>query len=109
MLRNASFAMKVQDALKQVPFHIDEHQAIVTYLYAFYEDGNAPDLSNFLNFIQDQHLKNIVAEIGMMTISEEISDKEFKDYIKQISNYHYKLKIEKKIEEGKKAERKKIL
>lgn len=107
MLRNASFAMKVQDALKQVPFHIDEHQAIVTYLYAFYEDGNAPDLSNFLNFIQDQHLKNIVAEIGMMTISEEISDKEFKDYIKQISNYHYKLKIEKKIEEGKKAEREK--
>lgn len=107
MLRNASFAMKVQDTLKQVPFHIDEHQAIVTYLYAFYEDGNAPDLSNFLNFIQDQHLKNIVAEIGMMTISEEISDKEFKDYIKQISNYHYKLKIEKKIEEGKKAEREK--
>ena len=57
MLRNVSLCYKVQDGLNTSPFHIDEHQAIVTYLYAFYEDGNAPDLSDFLNFIQDQHLK----------------------------------------------------
>lgn len=107
MLKSLSFSMKVQDALQSIPFHIDEHQAIVTYLYAYYEEGNLPDLSNFLNFIQDIHLKNIVAEIGMMSIADEISEKEFQDYIKQISKYHHELKLKEKIEEGKKAEREK--
>ena len=41
-------AYKVQDAL-QGTFNIEEHQAIITYLYGFYEEGNEPDLSAFLS------------------------------------------------------------
>ena len=48
----------------------------------FMKKGNEPDLSDFLNFIKDNHLKKIVAEIGMLSVNDEISDKELQDYLK---------------------------
>ena len=105
MLKSIPFTIKVQDALQEHSFHNDNHQAIVTYLYAFYEEGNDPDLSQFLDFLPDPHLRNIVAEIGMLPINEEISDKEFHDYIKQVKNYYIQRQIFDKEEEGKRAER----
>lgn len=85
--------------------NIDEHQAIITYLFAYYEKGHDPDPSAFLNYLQDNKLKRVVADIEMMPLNEEISDQELSDYIKQVLNYQKMLKIKEKMAEQKQAER----
>jgi DNA primase len=105
MLKSDEVAYKVQDLLQGNTLNIDEHQAIYTYLLGFYEEGNRPDPSLFLNFIQDNRLRRIVTEIEMMQVSEEITPKELSDYIKQVLNYQKLLKIKEKEAEEKEAER----
>ncbi|PLR93832.1 DNA primase [Bacillus sp. T33-2] len=105
MMRDTDFAYKVQDMLQGNTFNIDEHQAIITYLFGFYEKGHQPDSSAFLNYLEDNKLKRVVAEIEMMSINEEVSDQELADYIKQVLNYQKLLKIKEKESEQKQAER----
>jgi DNA primase len=107
MLKDSDIAYKVQDLLNGTPFNIDEHQAIITYLYGYYEKGFQPNSSDFLTYIRDEKLRRIVADIGMMSISEELSDQELSDYIKQVLNYQKMLKIKEKELEEKEAERQK--
>lgn len=105
MMRDADVAYKVQDMLAGSTFNIDEHQAIITYLFAYYEKGHDPDPGAFLNYLQDNKLKRVVADIEMMALNEEISDQELSDYIKQVLNYQKMLKIKEKMAEQKQAER----
>lgn len=105
MLRNRDVAFKVQDLLKGNTFNIDEHQAIITYLFGFYEEHLNPDSSEFLNYIQDAKLRRIVADIEMMSINEELTDQELTDYLKQVLNHQKWLKIKEKEAEEKEAER----
>ncbi|MBT2685727.1 DNA primase [Bacillus sp. ISL-37] len=105
MMRDADVAYKVQEMLAGSTLNIDEHQAIITYLFAYYEKGHEPDPSAFLNYLQDNKLKRVVADIEMMPLNEEISDQELSDYIKQVLNYQKMLKIKEKMAEQKQAER----
>jgi DNA primase len=105
MLKSRDVAYKIQDLLHGNTFNIDEHQAIITYLLGFYEDHLNPDPSAFLNYIQDDKLRRIVANIEMMPINEELSDQELNDYMKQVLNYQKRLKIKEKELEEKEAER----
>ncbi|MCM3663974.1 DNA primase [Mesobacillus subterraneus] len=105
MMRNADIAYKVQEMLEGNTLNIDEHQAIITYLFAYYEKGHDPDPSAFLNYLQDNKLKRVVADIEMMPLNEELSDQELSDYIKQVLNYQKMLKIKEKMAEQKQAER----
>ena len=105
MMRNADITYKVQEMLQGNSLNIDEHQAIITYLFAYYEKGHEPDPSAFLNYLQDNKLKRVVADIEMMSLNEEISDQELSDYIKQVLNYQKMLKIKEKLAEQKQAER----
>jgi DNA primase len=105
MLKSSEVAFKVQELLQGNTFNIDEHQAIFTYLLGFYEEGNPPDASLFLNFLQDDRLRRIVTEIEMMLINEELSEKELSDYLKQVCNYQKMLKIKEKEAERLEAER----
>lgn len=105
MMRDADVTYKVQEMLAGSMMNIDEHQAIITYLFAYYEKGHNPDPSAFLNYLQDNKLKRVVADIEMMPLNEEISDQELSDYIKQVLNYQKMLKIKEKMAEQKQAER----
>ncbi|KAB2338549.1 DNA primase [Cytobacillus depressus] len=105
MLQNHDLAFKVQDMLQGNTFNVDEHQAIITYLLGFYENGHPPNPSAFIDFIDDEKLKRIVADIEMMNINDELSEQELKDYIKQVFNYQKMLKIKEKLLEQKEAER----
>ncbi|WHX39346.1 DNA primase [Mesobacillus sp. AQ2] len=105
MMRDADVTYKVQGMLAGSMMNIDEHQAIITYLFAYYEKGHDPDPSAFLNYLQDNKLKRVVADIEMMPLNEEISDQELSDYIKQVLNYQKMLKIKEKMAEQKQAER----
>lgn len=100
MLKSRDMTFKIQQLLGQTAFHVDEHQAIITYLYAFYEDGHEPDTSFFLTYLPDPNLRRIVSEIEMMSVNEEVTDKELTDCINQVLKYEKLLKIkEKQVEE----------
>ncbi len=87
MLKSRDTTFKIQQLLGQTVFHVDEHQAIITYLYAFYEDGHEPDTSFFLTYLPDPNLRRIVSEIEMMSVNEEVTDKELTDCINQVLKY----------------------
>ncbi|MFJ8067760.1 DNA primase [Peribacillus sp. NPDC096447] len=100
MLKSRDTTFKIQQLLGQTVFHVDEHQAIITYLYAFYEDGHEPDTSFFLTYLPDPNLRRIVSEIEMMSVNEEVTDKELTDCINQVLKYEKLLMIkEKQVEE----------
>jgi DNA primase len=107
MIRNSDIAYKVQDLLQGQTLNVDEHQAIFTYLIGYYEDGNLPDPSSFLNYISDEQLKRIIVEIEMMSINNEISPQELNDYLKQVFNFPKMLKIKEKNTEKIEAEKQK--
>jgi DNA primase len=106
MLRSRDIAFTVQQAV-QGNFNIEEHRAIVTYLYAFYEEGNEPDVSAFVQRLSDQRLKKLVTELSMILINEDVSSQELNDYIKHVLNYPKWLKLKEKENEKNEAERQK--
>ncbi|WP_163970024.1 DNA primase [Oceanobacillus halotolerans] len=83
LLQDSSIVDKVQEEIG-ASFNIDEHKIIVTHLYAFYEEGNPPDVSLFIEWLTDTHIKQVVAEIAMTSLQEDINDKELNDYIRLI-------------------------
>ena len=107
MLKSRDVTYKVQELMQGNTFNIDEHQAIITYLYGFYEEDHEPDSSSFLTYIRDENLRRIVADIEMMSVNEEITDQELTDYINQVLKYQKMLKIKEKEAELKEAERQK--
>lgn len=104
MLRSKDVSERVLNTI-QGEFNIEEHRAIITYLYAFYEEGNEPDTSAFMNRLPDEKLHRIVSDIAMLSISEEMSEAELSDYIKQVLNYQKLLMIKEKEVEKNDAER----
>ena len=42
----------------------------------FYESEHIPDLNRFLSYVEDEKLRRIIVEIGMIAIHDEISDQE---------------------------------
>jgi DNA primase len=107
MLRNMDITYKIKDLLNGTTFNVDDHQAIFTYLLGYYEEGNLPDSSSFLNYLKDDKLKRIVAEIDMMSIANEITASELNDYLKQVFNYPKMLMIKEKKAEKREAEKQK--
>src|SRR5699024_335110 len=80
MLQNTAVAETVRQELG-ADFRVEDHKIIVTYLYAFYEEGNEPDVSKFIESIVDQHIKQLITEVVMFPEMEEISDEVLRDYI----------------------------
>ena len=107
MLRSMDVTFKVQEMLEGNTLNIDEHQAIITYLYGFYESDHIPDLNSFIHYVDDENLRRIIVEIEMMQINDEISEQELMDYINQVLNYKKRLKIKEKEDELKEAGRQK--
>lgn len=104
MLKDTDVAIRVQESLGG-SFNIEEHSAVAAYLYAFYEEGNLPNVGLFLQRIEDNKLKRIASELAMLTVNEHLSDKEMSDYIRQITNYPRWLEIQGKEKLKKEAER----
>ncbi|WP_316571993.1 DNA primase [Neobacillus sp. YIM B06451] len=96
MLRDRENAYKIQEMLKGKTFNHDEHQAIITYLFGYYEEKEQFDLGEFLNYIKDEKLRRMVADIEMMTLNEELGEQELNDYIHQVLKYQKLLKIKEK-------------
>ena len=107
MMKNPDICFKVQDLLGGNSFNLDEHQAIITYLFGYYEEGNEADSSGFIQFLPDNRLRRVVSEIGMMSVSEECSEQELIDYVNQVLKHQKMLTIKEKQLAQKEAERQK--
>ncbi|ASK63166.1 DNA primase [Virgibacillus phasianinus] len=83
MLKDRAITDKVQEEIGAA-FNIDAHKIIATHLYAFYEEDHPADVSNFIEKLTDQDIKNLVIEIAMIHTDENISDKEINDYLRII-------------------------
>ena len=105
MLRDDQLAYRINEMLQGSTFHFDEHQAVFTYLLGYYEDGNEPSASSFLNYLSDEKLRRVVTNIEMMPLNAEISEGELEDYVKQVLKQHKMLKIKEKENDQKAAER----
>lgn len=103
MMKDVNIASTVQREIGG-NFNIDEYQTIVAYLYSYYGEGHEPNLSQFIQKLDDEKLARIATEIAMMTTSEELSEQELNDYIKQIKNYPKLIEISEKEKERKEAE-----
>ncbi len=105
MLKDPNIAYKVQEWLAGTNLNIDEHQAIITYLLGYYEEGLPPSASAFIGYLPDERLRRIVTDIEMMSISEESTDQELADYVNQVLKHQKMLRIKEKELERKEAER----
>ncbi|MDT2045432.1 DNA primase [Priestia flexa] len=106
MLKDRDIAFRIQDML-QAQFNIEEHRALVTYLYGYYEEGYSPNPSNFIERIPDSNLTGLASELAMMSINEELSEQALHDYIQQVLNYEKKSIIKDKEQQRQEAERQK--
>ncbi|MGM9987886.1 MAG: DNA primase [Bacillaceae bacterium] len=104
MLQSKEVTEKVQKNTQNF-FNIDEHTEIIVHLYAYYEDGNEPDVSQFLSFLPTERLKSIVTEIAYLDINKEISDAELNDYFHQMHKRQIVLQIEQLKEQVRAAEK----
>ncbi|SHF68494.1 DNA primase [Ornithinibacillus halophilus] len=84
MLQDRTITDRVQEKLG-IGFNLEEHQVIATHLYAYYEEGNPPDISLFVEKLTDPKYKQLVTEIAMLPLNSEVSDKEINDYLKMIT------------------------
>jgi len=92
MLRNEDIAYQIKEQIG-CSFNIDVHNAIALFVYAFYEEGNSPNVGSLLQRIGDEQIKSIVSELAMLEININISEEELSDYIKQVLNHPKWLKI----------------
>ncbi|MBO9129608.1 DNA primase [Bacillus sp. 165] len=106
MLQDRDVARKVQEVLQSF-FHIEKHSEIIVHLHAYYEEGNEPDVSKFLDWLPNDELRSKVTDIANILISPHLSDKEFQDYIRAIQNRSKELEIKEKEHEMKAAEHRK--
>lgn len=104
MLKNSSIAEKVQNELGST-FSLTNHQVLVTYLYAYYEENHEPDVSRFIEYLPESDLKNLAAQIAMLAVSENVSDREINDYINAVKGEHLNKEIHLLEKEQKEAER----
>ncbi|WP_163539606.1 DNA primase [Gracilibacillus sp. YIM 98692] len=101
MLQNEHIAERVKDEIGS-KFNVEQHQVIVTLLYGFYEEGNYPDPSHFLSFIDDPEIQKLVVELSMLDSNWEITEKEMDDYIRLILAEQTDYAVIKKLEQEQK-------
>src|SRR5699024_998908 len=65
-------------------FTIDDHKIIVTTLYAFYEEGQTPNVGLFLQRNKDERIRSLTAEIAMVPSVLMDHEEGLMDYISVI-------------------------
>lgn len=103
MLQNKFVAERVQNELG-ANFNFEDHQVLVTYLYGFYEVGNEPNISSFIQWIDDENIQHIVTELGMLPINDSVNEQEITDYITNIQQHSERGTINYFIQKQKEAE-----
>lgn len=64
MLQDTETAGIVRDRLGD-DFHVEDHAALAAYLYAYYAQGNDPDVGRFITTLQDERLESVASAIAL--------------------------------------------
>lgn len=98
MIKHPRIIEKVQESLG-TNFNIMEHQVIVTHLYGLYEKNNRINISELVDKVNDEQIKNIITHI-MMSHEEQMNEQAIEDYIHIIkgrsTHFSYLQTLEKK-------------
>ncbi|WLR49873.1 DNA primase [Bacillus tianshenii] len=104
MLQDAYIAEKIQDEIA-CSFNIDEHNAIAIMLYAYYEEHDTLEISDFMHRIEDEGLRNLVSDLAMLEVNAEVSEHELSDYIRCVLDHPRWKEVHEFEQEKKEAER----
>jgi DNA primase len=104
MMNSVEITEKVQEEIGG-SFTVEEYNAIAAYLYAFYSEGNKPDISHFMQRLTDQKLIRAASGIAMLSVNEDVTQQELSDYIKQVLLYPKRLQVGEKEKQKQEAER----
>lgn len=104
MLNSKEVTEKVKTQYKGL-FYNQEHSEIIIHLYAYYEDGNEPNISKFMNYLPSKRLQDVVARIVNVPVAPDLTDQELKHYLDALNNYDKQQQIKEKEVDLKKAER----
>ncbi|WP_379966202.1 DNA primase [Ectobacillus sp. sgz5001026] len=103
-LQSREVAQRLQDFVHY--FHTEEHKGILYEVYAYYEKGNEPNISKFMDWLSQSDLKNIVADISVdVFINPTYSLELFDGDIKSLQKHKEKLDQMRNIFELRKLEK----
>jgi DNA primase len=103
MLQDKETALLVQQRLGD-RFHVEDHAAIAAYLYAYYAEGNEPDISRFVTVLQDDRLERAASAIALIEVP--YGERELEDFLRTIERASESKDIlERKNEEMHRADR----
>ncbi len=104
MMHSREIALYVEQQLGG-QFNVDVHAALAAYLYAFYAEGNEPDVSTFISTLQNGRLESVASSISLLDPDPAMDKRVIDDYIREIKKYPRQMEIERKKEEIVRAER----
>ncbi|WP_416827254.1 DNA primase [Ectobacillus polymachus] len=85
-LQSVEVAENLQSYLQY--FHSEEHKGILYEVYAYYEKGNEPNISKFMDWLSQDDLKKIVADISAdIFINPTYSRELFEGDIQSLQNH----------------------
>lgn len=102
MLLDADTAGIVQERLGD-DFHIEEHAALAAYLYAYFAQGNDPNVGRFISTLQDDRLESLASAIALA--NTPFDERVMEDCLRTIGRASLVREMERKKEEMHQAER----
>lgn len=104
MMHDREVAFYVQKELGD-EFNVEAHAALAAYLYTYYGQGNEPDASRYISFLQNDELESLASSISMMDANQGVNEQVIDDYLREIRKYPRMLEIEQRKEERNRVER----
>jgi DNA primase len=102
MMQNAETAVLVQQRLG-ADFLVEDHAAIAAYLYAYYSEGNHPDIGKFVTSLHDDRLERLASFIAMLEVP--YGERELEDFFRMFNRSSLDTQMERKHEELVRAQR----
>src|SRR5690625_527783 len=83
-----SYPHLIERVQTEIGIHFNEpiHQVIVTHLYGLYEESNSIDVSELVDKVNDEQIKNVITNLAMLDTNEEHNEMEINDYIRRIKS-----------------------
>jgi len=102
MMQDGDTALLVQQQLGE-DFHVEDHAALAAYLYAYYAQGNDPDIGRFITYLHDDRLERAASAIALDDTPYD--ERVLQDCLRTIGRASLMRDIDRKREEMHHAER----
>ncbi|HUC93175.1 MAG TPA: DNA primase [Paenibacillus sp.] len=104
MMQDAEAAELVHDRLGDA-FNVEDHAALAAYLYAYYSQGNDPEVSRFIASLRDERLERTATSILSMDAVPPYDGSVLEAYVADVLKQPKLRELEERKEEWVRAER----